>query len=579
MKKAIYAGSFDPLTKWHLDIIKRSANQTEELTVWIWVNPSKNYMFSLKERENMLKKSVSHLDNVRVESFTGLLVKYAYENWIWTIIRWIRNAMDFTEEMNLSLINESQNLWIETFFLPTKNDKSHISSSAAKWIQKEYWAIQEYVPIAVKQSLEARMASQFFVWITWQSGAWKSTLTKKLIKHSRDSWFETHEIDLDKIWHEILWELQLPVYQNIRKEIIKEFWKQVENEDWTINRKELWILVFWDTKRMEKLNSIMFTPMITQVRDKIYWKKWLFFVDAALMAEFWLSYLVNNNIILVDSDKKIIEQRLKNRDWLDNNQVKRRTESQMTAEWKIDEILNQIKQDWTWRLIEIDNTNELKNDEIMTYLNIIINTVDIYWELRICNFLDEIWIKDPKSVYEEIRKMYSWNDRFYHDLSHIVFWLNALQEMKWKIDNIKELTLAWIFHDIIYDSTKSWNEEASAEFVIDFCKGNNLEYYKDVERLILITKHNWLPNKEDEKIIVDIDLAILWQDWDTFSEYEKNVRREYSGATNDQWKDGRIKVLKSFLDREFIYFSKDFKEKYEEQARENLKKSINILKS
>ena len=581
MEKGIYAGSFDPSTEWHIDIIERAAKHAQELVVWIWVNPDKNYIFSLIEREVQLKKALQHIPNVRVDSFHWLLVKYAYENWIWVIIRWIRNTIDFSEEVNLALINESQKLWVETFFIPTKNDKSHISSSAAKAIQKEHWDIHEYVPVSVKQALEARMSGQFFIWATWPSWAWKSYISDKIANLAIEDWIPTTNIELDTIWHEILWELNLPAYVEVRRCIAEEFWNDVMNDDWTIDRKALWPKIFWHPEKIKRLNSIMLTPMITRLRDKIYWKKWLFILDAALIAEFWWGYLCNNNILLVDSKKKSVEHRLSSRDSLQAEQIKRRSESQMTAQTKKEALLKAIEEDRNWRIIETDNTDWIKDPEIRTLLEDILKTVDIYWELRICRLLKSIWIKNEKEVYESIRKSYSSNERFYHDVDHLIFWLEHFLTLKDHIPNFNQVIIAWLFHDVIYETRKAWSEEASAELAYSFCIDNNLwqEFAEDVKRIILSTKHLAMPQELDEQYLVDIDLAILWQSWEVFEEYEANIRKEYHWVTDKAWREWRADVLQGFLDREHIYSTKYFRDKYEKQAEANLKKSIQLLKT
>src|SRR6478735_5475633 len=99
MNRAIYAFSGDPITFGHLDIIERAAKIFDELIVAIGVNPSKKYLFTLEERAQMAKAATAHIPNSKVIYFYGLLVDYAYENNISTIIRGLRNSEDFNFEI------------------------------------------------------------------------------------------------------------------------------------------------------------------------------------------------------------------------------------------------------------------------------------------------------------------------------------------------------------------------------------------------------------------------------------------------------------------------------------------------
>lgn len=120
MKRAIYAFSGDPITYGHINIIKRAANFFDEVVAGIGVNPSKSYMFTLEERTEMAQNALEGLRNVKVTSFEGLLVDYAYEQAIPVIIKGVRNAADFDYERALKEIGDSQRAGIETHILFAK---------------------------------------------------------------------------------------------------------------------------------------------------------------------------------------------------------------------------------------------------------------------------------------------------------------------------------------------------------------------------------------------------------------------------------------------------------------------------
>ena len=145
--KALYTGSFDPLTNGHLNIIERAAKLYDELTIGIIVNYSKKSMFSLEERKEMIEESLSHLDNVKVEFFSGLLADYVNENKFNVVVRGLRAAMDFEYEiqmahMNARLFDEQ----VETVFLMTDPKYSFISSSMMKEVHSLGGSIDGLVP-------------------------------------------------------------------------------------------------------------------------------------------------------------------------------------------------------------------------------------------------------------------------------------------------------------------------------------------------------------------------------------------------------------------------------------------------
>ena len=152
MTKAIYAGSFDPVTVGHIDIIKRSILIVDDLVLAIGVNPGKKTLFSEEERIEMLKKVVSRelpskrVEDVEVISFQGLLVNLAKSMNAKILIRGIRSVSDFEYEINLANVNKTIYPGIETIFLPTSPDMAVVSSSAVKEIAKYGGDISRFAP-------------------------------------------------------------------------------------------------------------------------------------------------------------------------------------------------------------------------------------------------------------------------------------------------------------------------------------------------------------------------------------------------------------------------------------------------
>lgn len=133
MRIGIYPGSFDPITNGHMDIIERASKLVDTLIVAVLSNPSKsNSLFSIEERKDIIEHCVSHLSNVYVDSFSGLLVDYAKAQGAEVIVRGMRAVTDFEYEMQMAQINRSIYTKVETIFLVTSAEHSFLSSSAVK---------------------------------------------------------------------------------------------------------------------------------------------------------------------------------------------------------------------------------------------------------------------------------------------------------------------------------------------------------------------------------------------------------------------------------------------------------------
>lgn len=131
--KALYSGSFDPLTMGHMDIIARAAKLYDELVIGVIGNPSKKSMFSLEEREDMLRETLRDFDNVSVDHFSGLLADYVNGNGFDVVVRGLRSTTDFDYEIQMAQMNDRLfNDTVETVFLMTDPQYSFISSSMVK---------------------------------------------------------------------------------------------------------------------------------------------------------------------------------------------------------------------------------------------------------------------------------------------------------------------------------------------------------------------------------------------------------------------------------------------------------------
>lgn len=154
--KAVYPGSFDPLTNGHLDIIKRAAKLYDEVTVAVLVNTTKTGLFTLEERVEMIRQVVAEIPNVKVDSFIGLLVDYCRNNDIKVIIRGLRAVSDYEYEMQIAQMNRTLNKEVETVFLMTNTKYSFLSSSIVKEVTKFGGDVDGIVPPIVQDKMKSK---------------------------------------------------------------------------------------------------------------------------------------------------------------------------------------------------------------------------------------------------------------------------------------------------------------------------------------------------------------------------------------------------------------------------------------
>ena len=160
MIRAIYAGSFDPVTKGHLDIIQRSSRVVDELIVGVLHNRAKCPLFSVEERVKMLEEVTRELPNIKIKSFTGLLVEFAKECRARVIVRGLRAISDFDYELQMAQTNRIINPDLDTMFLTTSLEYAYLSSTTEKEVAEFGGDISAFVPPYVEEQIRRRMQSK-----------------------------------------------------------------------------------------------------------------------------------------------------------------------------------------------------------------------------------------------------------------------------------------------------------------------------------------------------------------------------------------------------------------------------------
>ena len=154
MKRAIYAGSFDPITNGHIDIIRRGSKVFDKIYVVLMENTKKVPLFSVEERKHLIEESVKDLsDRVEVDVYTGLIADYCNLKDTYILIRGLRASMDFEYEFQMATINKHLNEEVESVFFVARNDYTFISSSNIKQVAEFGGDVSEMVPECVEKAL------------------------------------------------------------------------------------------------------------------------------------------------------------------------------------------------------------------------------------------------------------------------------------------------------------------------------------------------------------------------------------------------------------------------------------------
>ncbi|MEO5802696.1 MAG: pantetheine-phosphate adenylyltransferase [Verrucomicrobiota bacterium] len=158
MRTVIYPGSFDPLTNGHLDVIQRATKLFDKVIVAVAQNESKNPLFDLAERVNLVKHAIAHLPQVEVDSFDGLLVDYVESRSGQAVVRGLRAVSDFEFEFQLALMNRKLNERIETIFMMPKDTYTFLSSRIVKEIARLGGDVSSFVPANVQKALKTKLS-------------------------------------------------------------------------------------------------------------------------------------------------------------------------------------------------------------------------------------------------------------------------------------------------------------------------------------------------------------------------------------------------------------------------------------
>jgi pantetheine-phosphate adenylyltransferase len=156
MRRAIYPGSFDPITNGHLDVIERARKLFDEVVVAVTHNDEKQPLFALNDRLDLLRETAGKIDNVRIAEFEGLLVEFARNEEAGVVIRGLRAISDFEFEFQMALMNRKLDSAVETIFLMPKEEYTYLSSRIVKEIARLGGDVSGFVPACVARALSRK---------------------------------------------------------------------------------------------------------------------------------------------------------------------------------------------------------------------------------------------------------------------------------------------------------------------------------------------------------------------------------------------------------------------------------------
>lgn len=157
--RAIYPGTFDPMTNGHFDLVERASRIFDHLIVAVASNPGKNPLFTVDERVELAVQAVANLPNVEVVGFSGLLAQFAEDNNANILVRGLRAVSDFEFEFQLANMNRRLNRNLESVFLTPSEENSFISSTLVKDVARHHGDISQFVPSLIKEAVDRKIKS------------------------------------------------------------------------------------------------------------------------------------------------------------------------------------------------------------------------------------------------------------------------------------------------------------------------------------------------------------------------------------------------------------------------------------
>lgn len=595
---ALYPGSFDPVTRWHEDIIARASNQFD-LRIGVAVNPGKSPAFTLQERVRLLQSIATKydIDPLSVVRVPGSTVRWMKRNGIKTNIRGERDALDEIAEAQLEHFNTLEYTEVEVVRLPANESLKYASSSAAKMLMKANHNPSSVISLDVQEALASRLLSQYPVYIAGGMWAGKSTIARSLEEQARSVGIQTKYIELDRVVNEDIYtSLDDPYYQWIRKQLREAFGEDISPEGNWIDRKMLRKKLSDASgnilpDKLKELDAILWDAIEFRYRDMIEGFQWLILIDGIIKEGFTFPRLAHNNILLVDTDEEVRIDRLMRRyerkwDSVNREYIASMIRSQPSRDMMTKIVESRIQEGGHGSLNLVDGTDAY--DTRKSFFGLL-NQIDRYGELRATWILSKLKIQgNMREHLNFLQAKYNESHRYYHTWEHIVESLTTLFEMAIELnlsdEDIMIIGGAILGHDFEYTvdpKRYKTNESNSARAWARYLEkhGVNMDYLEDIEDLIKETRHgrSHVPERLISQVMHDVDMAILGSQWSRYRIYKGDVRSEFAPVM--PWsafnRARREKFLEPVLAQEGNIFKTELaQDTLTQNVRENVRREI-----
>ena len=595
---ALYPWSFDPVTRWHEDIIARASNQFD-LRIGVAVNPGKSPAFTLQERVRLLQSIATKydIDPLSVVRVPGSTVRWMKRNGIKTNIRGERDALDEIAEAQLEHFNTLEYAEVDVVRLPANESLKYASSSTAKMLMKANHNPSSVISLDVQEALASRLLSQYPVYIAGGMWAGKSTIARSLEEQARSVGIQTKYIELDRVVNEDIYtSLDDPYYQWIRNQLREAFGDDISPEGNWIDRKMLRKKLSDASgnilpHKLKELDAILWDAIEFRYRDMIEGFQWLILIDGIIKEGFTFPRLAHNNILLVDTDEEVRIDRLIRRyerkwDSVNREYIASMIGSQPSRDMMTKIVESRIDEGEHGSLNLVDGTDAY--DTRKSFFGLL-NQVDRYWELRATWILSKLGIQgNMREHLNFLQSKYNESHRYYHTWEHIVESLTTLFEMAIELnlsdEDIMIIGGAILGHDLSYEINAEFyqtNESRSARIWVNHLKTHGVHdsHVEAIEDLIRETRHGRVSVSEHlrSRVMHDVDMAILGSSWSRYRIYKGDVRSEFSPVM--PWsafdRARREKFLEPVLAQEGNIFKTELaRDTLTQNVRENVRREV-----
>ncbi len=373
---AVFTGSLDPFQDGHKSTVISflKLNPKAFLYIVIGINEDKknSYTFSTEEKIFLIEQTIpkKYMKRIRIVPYSKVIADYLYEQNIHMFIKGARDQKDFEYESWIASVNTMFSGSPTTIIIPqTDQDLVNVSSSNFKQFIKLGINIKKFAPALTREAMQIRINKQFLVGATGGIASGKTTIAgeiEKLSKENKNGNIPTHHISLDDLGKKIYSGDLTPKFLDIRKQVAKRFKKEVikrfgknaslMKEDTSIDSYMLGSIAFSSKENLKELTDMVIEPILYLLRKKLEeLGEGIFLIESANLIEQNLTHLVNENIIMFETEKKIQESRMRAKGYSED-QIARRIGFQLSSKEKLKIIKEKQKKEKHRLFMRIDTT-------------------------------------------------------------------------------------------------------------------------------------------------------------------------------------------------------------------------------